>query len=294
MLISTAEQAFALKSSSPTPGSRTTARPRRSSGGWSPRREIPYKDRNGGEQTCPAFVVRDEDGKEWTVATFHRVLRNELLEHDERGKLEPGDWVAIHYRGLKIGETGTEYHGYRVAVERPAVDEATGQRLPGGLLMRARTRRSRKPRRALRKPYRGSHGDEKLRRLRTGGGIPSPGATRASCGDSSTWTGTLRASTENTAAAGDELAAVFSDLARALRRARLGARAARRQGAEGRRAGSRRSRTATPSTPPASGTSGASAGTSASSSARAASRSSSTTPRKADRSCSSSSAASHR
>jgi hypothetical protein len=87
---------------------------------------IPYKDRNGGEQTCPAFVVRDESGKEWTAATFHRVLRNELLEHDERGKLEPGDWVAIHYRGLKVGETGTEYHGYRVAVERPSIEEATG------------------------------------------------------------------------------------------------------------------------------------------------------------------------
>ncbi len=93
--------------------------------------EIPFKDRNGGEQTCPAFVVRDEDSKEWTVATFHSVLRNELLGHDQRGKLEPGDWVAIHYRGLKIGETGTEYHGYRVAVERSAVDEATGD-LPEG------------------------------------------------------------------------------------------------------------------------------------------------------------------
>src|SRR5215213_7454024 len=93
--------------------------------------EIPYRDRNGGEQTCPAFVVRDDSGKEWTVATFHSVLRSELLEHGKRGKIEAGDWVAIHYRGLKIGETGIEYHGYRVAVERPNVDETTDE-LPEG------------------------------------------------------------------------------------------------------------------------------------------------------------------
>jgi hypothetical protein len=61
--------------------------------------------------------------KEWTVATFHSVLRNELLEHDRRGKLKAGDWVAIHYRGLKVGETGTEYHNYRIAVEPPSGDE---------------------------------------------------------------------------------------------------------------------------------------------------------------------------
>jgi hypothetical protein len=81
--------------------------------------EIPYKDRNGVEQTCPAFVVRDGNGKEWTVATFHSVLRNELLEHPQRGRLQPHDWVAIHYRGQRTSETGTDYHAYRVAVERP-------------------------------------------------------------------------------------------------------------------------------------------------------------------------------
>ena len=51
------------------------------------------------------------------------MLRNELLEHAERGKLEVGDWVAIHYRGLKIGETGTEDRSYRVAVDRASVHE---------------------------------------------------------------------------------------------------------------------------------------------------------------------------
>jgi hypothetical protein len=81
--------------------------------------EIPYKDQKGVDKTCPAFVARDGDGKEWTVATFHSVLRNELLEHKERGKLQTGDWVAIHYRGLRTSETGTDYHSYRVAVERP-------------------------------------------------------------------------------------------------------------------------------------------------------------------------------
>jgi hypothetical protein len=82
--------------------------------------EIPYKDQKGTDNTCPAFVVRDSDAKEWTVATFHAVLRNELLEHEERGRLQPRDWVAIHYRGQRTSEMGTEYHSYRVAVERPA------------------------------------------------------------------------------------------------------------------------------------------------------------------------------
>jgi hypothetical protein len=93
--------------------------------------EIPYKDLKGIDKTCPAFVVQDEAGKEWTVATFHSVLRNELLEH-ERGPLAVGDWLAIHYRGMRVGESGTEYHSYRVAVERPAQDEFAVDELPAG------------------------------------------------------------------------------------------------------------------------------------------------------------------
>jgi len=88
--------------------------------------EIPYKDLAGVDKTCPAFVVRDGEGKEWTVATFHSVLRNELLEHAARGKLQPRDWVAIHYRGQRTSETGTEYHSYRVAVERPEAGDESG------------------------------------------------------------------------------------------------------------------------------------------------------------------------
>jgi hypothetical protein len=88
--------------------------------------EIPYKDLAGADRTCPAFVVRDGEGKEWTVATFHSVLRSELLEHDKRGKLHPRDWVAIHYRGQKTSETGTDYHSYRVAVERPDAEDDSG------------------------------------------------------------------------------------------------------------------------------------------------------------------------
>src|SRR5437868_1450762 len=71
--------------------------------------EIPYKDQKGTEKNCPAFVVRDTDGKEWTIATFHSVLSNELLKHEERGRLKPTDMVAIHYRGQRTSETGTEY-----------------------------------------------------------------------------------------------------------------------------------------------------------------------------------------
>ena len=66
----------------------------------------------------------------------------------------------------------------------------------------------------------------------------------------------LRASTDNETAAGDELAAVFSDFAR--RYAGLGWALVRLTArCRKARAGSRRSPTATPSTPPASGTSGA-------------------------------------
>lgn len=88
--------------------------------------EIPYKDLHTKEEKRKAaFVVRDQDGKEWSVAAFHAVLRNELWEHKTRGKAQVGDFVAIHYRGEGLTEDGRPVQRYRVAVERPQAAQAT-------------------------------------------------------------------------------------------------------------------------------------------------------------------------
>jgi len=33
----------------------------------------------------------------------------------------------VHYQGLRENATGTEYHNYRVAVERPTADAPSGE-----------------------------------------------------------------------------------------------------------------------------------------------------------------------
>ena len=83
--------------------------------------EIPFRTKDGEERRQLAIVVRDEDGKEWSVATFHTVLRNELLENEKLGgRVEPRDFVAIHYVGEKPRQSGDgTVHSYRVAVDRP-------------------------------------------------------------------------------------------------------------------------------------------------------------------------------
>lgn len=81
--------------------------------------EIPFTDLATSEERQQAALgVRDEDGKEWSVAAFHAVLRAELWNHPERGKVEVGDFVAIHYRGEGLTGDGRPVHRYRVAVEK--------------------------------------------------------------------------------------------------------------------------------------------------------------------------------
>jgi hypothetical protein len=85
--------------------------------------EIPFTDlATSEERRQAAFVVRDQDGKEWSVAAFHAVLRKELWDHPERGKTKVGDFVALHYRGEGVTGDGRSVHRYRVAVEKKNED----------------------------------------------------------------------------------------------------------------------------------------------------------------------------
>jgi hypothetical protein len=70
-------------------------------------------DRDGLERrTCDVLTLRTEDGIERSVWTWHFVLRDELV-----GKVEPGDFVAINYRGRKAKQKGDgDYAAYRVAI----------------------------------------------------------------------------------------------------------------------------------------------------------------------------------
>jgi hypothetical protein len=70
-------------------------------------------DRDGdGPRTCDVLTLRTEDGVERSVWTWHFVLHKELV-----GKVEPGDFVAINYRGRKAKKKGDgDYAAYRVAI----------------------------------------------------------------------------------------------------------------------------------------------------------------------------------
>jgi hypothetical protein len=71
-------------------------------------------ERDGSERTCDVLTVRDPAGKEHSVWTWHTVLQNELV-----GKVEPGDFVALNYRGRRPKMKGDgDYAAYRVAVEK--------------------------------------------------------------------------------------------------------------------------------------------------------------------------------
>jgi hypothetical protein len=77
-------------------------------------------ERDGeGPRTCDVLTLRTPDGTERSVWTWHAVLRNELV-----GKVEPGDFIAIHYRGRKQKQKGDgDYASYRVAIEKKASPE---------------------------------------------------------------------------------------------------------------------------------------------------------------------------
>jgi hypothetical protein len=73
--------------------------------------EIPFTDmKTGEEKHVDAFVVRDQDRKEWSIAAFHAALRRELWENEERGKTQIGDFVALHYRGEGVTQEGRPVH----------------------------------------------------------------------------------------------------------------------------------------------------------------------------------------
>jgi hypothetical protein len=81
-------------------------------------------DRDGDEpRTCDVLTLRTEGGIERSVGTWHFVLRNELVD-----KVEPGDFVAINYRGRKMKQKGDgDYAAYRVAIEK---GQNTGSSVP--------------------------------------------------------------------------------------------------------------------------------------------------------------------
>ncbi len=74
----------------------------------------------GEKAECDVLTVRGTDGDEHAVWTWHTVLQRELL-----GNVQPGDFVAIHYRGKRPRLDGNgEYASYRVAIQK--ADNSTG------------------------------------------------------------------------------------------------------------------------------------------------------------------------
>ena len=77
-------------------------------------------ERDGEERTCDVLTLRTPEGTERNVWAWHFVLRQELV-----GKVEPGDFVAIKYRGRKAKQKGDgDYAAYRIAIEK---DESGGE-----------------------------------------------------------------------------------------------------------------------------------------------------------------------
>jgi hypothetical protein len=75
---------------------------------------VTVKRDDGAERPCEVLTVRDQHGAERPVWTWHIVLQNELI-----GKVEPGDFIAIHYRGRRAKLKGEgDYAAYRVAIEK--------------------------------------------------------------------------------------------------------------------------------------------------------------------------------
>jgi hypothetical protein len=83
------------------------------------------------QPSCEVLTLRDQDGKNWSVWTWHTVLKNELV-----GKVEPGNFLAIHCRGKRPRQDGGgEYAAYRVAInktEKPVSDIVVPDEFPEG------------------------------------------------------------------------------------------------------------------------------------------------------------------
>ena len=77
---------------------------------------------NGGEYgPYPIVTVSNDKGESLAVHAFHTVLKSAFI------KASPaiGETVAVKYNGLRLGKggvKGTEYHDYRVIVDRLPVD----------------------------------------------------------------------------------------------------------------------------------------------------------------------------
>jgi hypothetical protein len=68
---------------------------------------------------CAVLVLRDAKGTQHGVWCWHTVLKNELV-----GNVNPGDFVAINYRGKRQKQSGDgEYDGYRVAIKKTETGE---------------------------------------------------------------------------------------------------------------------------------------------------------------------------
>ena len=71
-------------------------------------------DKDGEERACEVLRLRIQDGTEHSVWCWHAVLRRELI-----GKVEPGDFVALHYNGRRKKLSGDgDYASYRVAIDK--------------------------------------------------------------------------------------------------------------------------------------------------------------------------------
>jgi hypothetical protein len=71
-------------------------------------------DREGEERACEVLTLRTQDGSERSIWCWHAVLRRELV-----GKVEAGDFVALHYNGRRKKQSGEgDYASYRVAIDK--------------------------------------------------------------------------------------------------------------------------------------------------------------------------------
>jgi hypothetical protein len=92
------------------------------------------------DRTCEVLVVREEDGTERSVWCGHAQLRYKLIADKEaleasgdltgaaipveERKVQPGDFVAIHFRGkFPMPDGNYEAASYRLGTERPQEGE---------------------------------------------------------------------------------------------------------------------------------------------------------------------------
>lgn len=87
-------------------------------------------EHNNLSRECDVAVVRDEAEKEWAVWLWHYKLRLALVGDPDRKPdgdytshaAQPGDWVAINFRGKreKSDGSGETVARYNVALEKAA------------------------------------------------------------------------------------------------------------------------------------------------------------------------------